>query len=431
MFHQGQATAYIDLLVQLEELAVNSHVDAIALNVGGTLWAVGDRFTINGGTTVGGHAAIGEVLTEAAGVALTVRIFAGGAYTVTPGVAATTTAILPAVGINLTVDATILATGWSTDRSQVLAAPERELLLRGVGSGADEIFIGIETKRNVSAGAFYWELAGNTGFDNGEAFDGQPGSSRSVVATDTLTTPLNNGIIDFFIVIDGFHIKLIAKSGASYTNAYLGFIFTYATPAEYPYPLLIMGCGSSNLRDEPFNTSSNYLSGMHDPLQDANNDGGPGAIREVDGQWYVIANAFQQGVSKIKKSDRVIYPAGSIPHNDAVEYLEIDRFNPYVQADDPSVWFGNASDTAAPAKTLQPSVDSGGDIAFLWPTMLYQKKPSQQFLGELIDVYPVVVFGIGAVSEDTMTDANGDVYLLFQNCNRTDVWTFFAIKRTF
>ncbi len=76
MFHQGQATDYIDLLVQLEELAVNSHVDAIALNVGGTGWAVGDLFTINGGTTVGGHAAIGEVLTEAAGVALTVRRWA-------------------------------------------------------------------------------------------------------------------------------------------------------------------------------------------------------------------------------------------------------------------------------------------------------------------------------------------------------------------
>ena len=431
MFHQGQATDYIDLLVQLEELAVNSHVDAIALNVGGTGWAVGDLFDINGGTTVGGHNAIGEVLTEAAGVVLTVRIFAGGAYTVTPGVAATTTAILPATGINLTIDATILATGWATDRSQILVAPERELLLRGVGSGADEIFIGFETKRNVGAGVFYWELAGNTGFDNGELFDNQPGSSRSVAATDTLTTPLNNGTIDFFVVIDGFHIKLIAKSGASYTNAYLGFIFTYATPAEYPYPLLIMGCASSNLRDEPFNTSSNYMSGMHDPLQDANNDGGPGAIREVDGQWYVISHAFQQGASKLKKSDRVIYPAGSIPNNDTLEFAEIDRFQVYNQADDPSVLFGNASDTSAPATSLNPSVDSGGDIAFLWPTMLYQKIPSQQFLGELIDVYPVVVFGIGAVSEDTMTDANGDVYLLFQNCNRTDVWAFFAIKRTF
>ncbi len=430
MFHQGQATDYIDLLVQLEELAVNSHVNAIVVNVGGTGWAVGDLFTINGGTIVGGHNAIGEVLTEAAGVALTVRIFAGGAYTVSPGVAAATVAIFPSVGINLTVDATILATGWSTDRSGIVVAPERELLLRGVGAGADEIFIGMETKRNVSAGVFYWELAGATGFDNGEPLATQPGTSLFNVETNDLTTPLNNGIIDFFIVIDGFHIKMIAKSGASYTNLYMGFIFTYATPAEYPYPLVIIGCSSSPTRDQPFNSSSNFISGMHDPLQLANGHDGPGAIREVDGQWYLLANAFNQSGSKFRRTDRVIWPAGSITSNDTINFLIQDRFQGNFPGDDAAVFFGGATNTT-PAKLLEPSVDSGGDIAFLWPTMIYQKLPSQQFLGELIDVFPVSVFGIGAVAEDTMTDINGDVYLLFQNCNRTDTWTFFGIKRTF
>lgn len=429
MYHQGQATDYIDMLVQLEELAVNSHVDAIVLNVGGTGWAVGDLFDINGGTVVGGHNAIGEVLTEAAGVVLTVRIFAGGAYTVTPGVAATTTAISPATGINLTIDATILATGWSTDRSQVLTAPERELLLRGTGAGSDEIFIGMETKRNVGAGVFYWELEGNTGFDNGQAFDDQPGSSRSNFEVDTLTVPMNNGTIDFFIVIDPFHIKLITKSGSSYTNLYMGFIFTYATPAEYPYPLLIMGCSSANNRDVPFNSSSNFMSGMHDPLSFANLEGGPGAIREVDGQWYRLSHAFQQGASKLQYLERVIWPANTIKSSD-LEFLLQDRFSAVTSTNDPRILFGAAAD-ATPAKLLTPSVDSGGDIAFLWPTMIYQKLPSQQFLGELIDVHPVSVQTLGAVSEDTMTDANGDVYLLFQNCNRTDTWAFFGIKRTF
>ena len=51
-------------------------------------------------------------------------------------------------------------------------------------------------------------------------------------------------------------------------------------------------------------------------------------------------------------------------------------------------------------------------------------------LGELIDAFPIYTIGIGAVSEDTMTDVNGDVYIIFQNCNRTDAWTHFAIKRT-
>jgi hypothetical protein len=429
MFHQGQATDYIDMLVQLEELAVNSHVDVIVLNAGGTGWAVGDLFDINGGTIVGVHNAIGEVLTEAAGVALTVRIFAGGAYTVSPGVAATTTAIIPAVGIGLTVDATIALTGWTTLRSQVLIAPERELLLRGTGAGADEIFIGMETRRNTPASTFYWELAGATGFDNAETFDNQPGSSRQNPLSDDLSSPFSNGIIDFFFVIDPFHIKLIAKSGSSYTNAYLGFIFTYATPAEYPYPLLIVGCSSTVNRNVPFNLSNEFLSGMHDPLRfNSNTDHGPGAIREVDGQWYDLANGFSSSISKIQITSRVIFPAGNI-HNDLAFPLQ-DRFCFRFTGDDIRIVFGGER-VGTPNTLLDASIDSGGNIAFLWPTMIYQVDPSEQFLGEMIDVYPCSVQGIGAVSEDTLTDANGDVYLLFQNCNRTDNWAFFAIKRTF
>ena len=83
-----------------------------------------------------------------------------------------------------------------------------------------------------------------------------------------------------------------------------------------------------------------------------------------------------------------------------------------------------------PSARLQPTPDSGGDIQFLWPTVILQIRPSQVILGELIDAFPVYTIGIGAVSEDTMTDVNGDVYILFQNCNRTDSWTHFAIKRT-
>ena len=428
MFHIGQATDYIDMLVQLEDLAVNSHVDAITVNAGGTGWAVGDLFDINGGTVVSGHNAIGEVLTEAAGVATSVRIFAGGAYTASPGVGATTTAISPATGINLTVDATILATGWAVNRSQVLTSPERELLLQGTGSGSEEIFVGVETKRNVGASTFYWELAGMTGFDNGELFDDQPGCSRQIVGTRTLTTPMNNGTIDFFLFIDSFHIKLIARSGSSYTSVYMGFVNQYATPAEYPYPLVIIGCSSAAARNQPYNTSNNFLSGMHDPLAFASNEEGPGAIREVDGNWYQLRNAHFTG-TKQPSINRVIWPAQALLNN-LVGFLTEDQFCYRVTALDVSQWFGGDSDIT-PVTLLQPTPDTGGDIQFLWPTQIYQVDPSQQFLGELIDVHPIAVNGIGAVSEDTMTDANGDVYILFQNCNRTDSWAFFAIKRTF
>jgi len=288
----------------------------------------------------------------------------------------------------------------------------------------------METRRQVASGTFYWELAGATGFDNGETFDNQPGSSRANLLSDDLSSPFSNGIIDFFIVIDPFHIKLIAKSGSSYTNAYLGFVFTYATPAEYPYPLLIMGCSSTVSRNVPFNSTDEFLSGMHDPLKfNSNTDHGPGAIREIDGQWYELANGFKSSISKIQITTRVVYPAGSIPGS-LGNFPLIDRFQTVFTGDDIRIVFGGAR-VGLPNNLLHPTVDSGGDIIFLWPTMIYQRDPSEQFLGEMIDVYPCSVFATGAVSEDTLTDENGDVYLLFQNCNRTDTWAFFAIKRTF
>jgi hypothetical protein len=430
MYHQAQATDYIDLMVQLEDLAANSHVDTLAINVAGTGWAVGDLFDINGGTVVNGLNASGEILAEAGGVPSSIRLFNGGAYTVNPGVAATVTAIFPSVGINLTVDTTILTTGWIVDRSAIYDTPERELLMHGLGSGAEAIFCNFQTRRNTPAGVFYWEIHGASGFDNGELFDDQPGSSNQTIGVDDISTPLNNGIIDYFFVIDPFHIKGIFKSGSSYTNLYTGFINTYTTAAEYPYPLYISGCSSSPARSVPYNDSSNFQSGMHDPDAFLAADGGPAALREVDGQWYRFRNAFGPNKNTDNPQQRGIWPCRQLL-NTSLVITEVNRFSGpesiNAQADE---WFGGRSDFAPDAQ-LDPTPDSGGDIQFLWPNLLIQQLPSIQILGELIDVYPIITKGIGAVSEDTFTDAAGNTYIIFQNCNRTDTWAHFAIKRNF
>ena len=429
MFHTAQAADYIDLLLDLEALVANSHVDTLAINVAGTGWAVGDLFDINGGTTVLGLNATGEILAEAGGIPSSIRIFNGGAYTVNPGVAATTSAIVPAVGINLTVDTTILATGWSVDRAGLISGgPERELIIRGIGSGSDEIFVGFRTNRDTPSGTFLWDMMGATGFDNGEPFETQPGSSKANNLTDSLFTPLNNGIIDYFFVVDGFHIKGVFKSGSTYTNLYVGFINTFATPAEFPYPLLVMGCETSGI--VPFNTSTIAMSGMSDPISASTNRAGPGALREVDGNWYRFENSQASVTNRFQNSDRGIWPQGFAIADSDADILPEDEFTADAISASQNGAIFPLFGLGGPSTRLQPTIDSGGDIQFLWPTILLQIRPSQVILGELIDVFPVYTIGIGAVSEDTMTDAAGDVYIIFQNCNRTDVWTHFAIKRT-
>ena len=433
MYHAAQATDYIDCLVQLEDLASNSHVNTLAINVAGAGYAVGDLFDINGGTVVNGLNATGEVLTEAAGVPTSIRLVNGGAYTANPGVGATTTAITGG-GAGLTVDTTILATGWSVDRSQVYSAPERELLLRGTGSGTDEIFIGIQTRRNVPASVFYWELTGQTGFDNGELFDDQPGSSKFDPNTIDMHTPMNNGIIDYFFVIDTFHIKGVFKAGASFTNMYMGFINTYATAAEYIYPLMIIGCCDAPNRDQPFNTSSLRVSGMCDPLSVVGAPAGPGALRYIDGSWRVFFNGDVGSFGAKSHDDGIACWPGRELTVLGMAPDQINRFNGnnYDLIQLPRVYFGGQNDAIPIATNLQVTPGTPDDVAFLWPTVIYTAVPSNQFLGELIDVHPCSIVGLaGATNEDTFTLANGDTYIIFQNCNRTDSWTYFAMKRNF
>lgn len=431
MFHQAQATDIADLLADIETLASNSHVDTIAINAAGSGYVVGELVDINGGTVVAGLNATAEVLAIGGGGSVTqARLYNGGAYTANPGVGATTTTITGA-GTGLTLDTTILATGWSVNRAALVGGgPERDLLLQGTGDGSDDIYLGFESYRNNAAGSFGLKIGGFTGFNNGFDFENQPGSNWQIADCAETRCPLNNGLIDYWLVIDTFHIKGVFRSGASYTNLYAGFINTYQTKGEYPYPLMVIGCADDDAT--LFNSTSVFLSGMHDPRGSNNNNDGPAAIREVDGQWYQMRNGVPgSGTSITTPSTRCIYPGAAIYANTAGA-PQVDQFDGNAPSGPGRLdsWFGSLNEND-PATFLFATPDSGGDFGLLWPTVIYQNTPSQVFLGELIDVYPTIVFGTAIVSEDSYTDVNGDTYLLFQNCNRTDSYAFFGIKRNF
>ncbi len=73
----------------------------LLVNVGGSGWNVGDRFTINGGSP--GIQPIGRVIAETGNVVDEVVVEQGN-YLVDPGGGLATTAISPATGIGLTID---------------------------------------------------------------------------------------------------------------------------------------------------------------------------------------------------------------------------------------------------------------------------------------------------------------------------------------
>lgn len=123
-FNVGTATDYIDLLNQLVQNLTRRHLEAIAINAGGTGHAVGDVITIDPTGSTSTLVAKIEVVTVAAGVITAARIYRAGCYTVDP---TTTTgnaqSATTGAGIGATFNLTFASTGWTQlARSSVAAS---------------------------------------------------------------------------------------------------------------------------------------------------------------------------------------------------------------------------------------------------------------------------------------------------------------------
>jgi hypothetical protein len=83
-------------------------------------------------------------------------------------------------------------------------------------------------------------VAGFTGFVPGNTFSTQPGTSG------TMGVPLWDSSIPYWFVANGRRIVCVAKVGTTYQSFYLGHFLPYATPNQYPYPMIAAGMLSSD-----------------------------------------------------------------------------------------------------------------------------------------------------------------------------------------
>lgn len=124
------------------------------------------------------------------------------------------------------------ANGWTTikyDNSSI----NHELYLKGVGlSGSEEIFVGFRTYEDSSADYYNILCATFSGYNEGIPFKSQAGYIGSAVYA-------HNNAITYFLTINAQRIALCMKVGTPvYSHAYVGKIFPYAKPSEYPMALL-------------------------------------------------------------------------------------------------------------------------------------------------------------------------------------------------
>lgn len=133
------------------------------------------------------------------------------------------------------------ANGWTTLRylnptPYTDPSVTRELILEGEGlSGTEQIFVGFRAYQDQGADYYNLSVAGFTGYVSANAFTAQPGYVESGV-------PAHNNRIDYWLAINAQRIALGMKVGTPvYESAYVGKFLPYATPSQYPYPVVVGG----------------------------------------------------------------------------------------------------------------------------------------------------------------------------------------------
>lgn len=426
---RGQATDYIDLSNEVVAAVTGISADSVdSVAAGGSGYAAGDLITLTGGTST--IDTVLEVTSVSGGAVTGARIYNAGVYSSAPS-DPVSQGSTDGSGTGATFNMTYSANGWTADRDTTWSGSEREVIMHGSGGGADSIYVGWRTYQNAGAGRYNWELHGFTGFDSGVGHLSQagvsPGDHES--STDGCFLTLFNSTMDYFISVTPYRVILTVQVGSNYFHAYLGYLNRFATSTEFPYPLVVAG---SNGQYDATHDQAEAMSTLTDPISPSR-DYSPMWLLDQAGTWRPIVNATVSGTSLNNAStENFTFPCGSCAAaSDTNNTPEADRFyNTFGQGDFDEFITKNGS--GSPDGNLEATPGTGDDYRVLWPTLLARSKSSaggteQKIWGELDDVFWFGGFGGGLANEDRIIQG-GEVYRVFQNCNRSQVWTYLAIK---
>lgn len=397
--------------VKRRAVGTASAVQSAAVNAGGTGYTVGDELTVSGGTASAD--AVFEVTAAPGGVVSAVVLLRCGNYSVAPSNPASTTG---GSGSGCTLDLTF---GNGTD--------QREIVLEGEGSGADEIFAGWRTFSDASSGARNLELFGLTGFGPAETFLNQPGLSpgRHEATTGGCYIVSNDLSNSFWIRVTPRAALFVVKAAVTYSSGHVGLLNPYATEGEWPYPLFI--CGTTSTRYAlPSTTGATTMTGVSNPKAFTGVTLGPGQIRHADGTWRVVNNWDTGGSGGSERTNGILmYPTGRIqtaaiiPDED--EYFLITGFSDHWLTEIP------VTDGTQQMRTL-PTEDSGGDIFMRVQCTLFDITGSapQSILGDVDGLFWFP--SDGSVAAENRLAEDTTRFFVANLANRTDIWNFYCIQ---
>jgi hypothetical protein len=417
---RGSASDWLDFSDELVAAATGNSMTGIAIISGGTGYTLGDILTVVGGT--GTVVAQLEVSSLAGTVIDGVRIYNAGVYTVNPG---NPNAVTGGTGSSASMAVAFAASGWTVKRDTTWSGSETEVILEGSGGGSDEILIGWRTFSDGPGDYYNFELHGMTGYSSGLDIQEQPGISPGVhdgVAAAQFSGAYlvaTNVPFYYFLNINAYRIIITIFVGSVYNHAYLGWGNRFATSTEYPYPMVIAGSAS---RPEIKTSESAKHSTLTDPWTISGSDArGPMLIYGTDGAWYDVTNRL--GTSP--KDDRCVIPCQRPQGVSGVPSDPEDRFMTTGIDFSDLIFSLSSGDGGAAAANLLPTGDD--DHRVLLPAIVVFSVPSAQVLVELDEVFWCHSFG-GPKNEDRFINDSDFAFRIFQNCNRTEDYSYLAIK---
>ena len=168
----------------------------------------------------------------------------------------------------------------STTWWEVLNQTSDNLYMKGEGTaGLDEIYVGIKAYEDTANNRYNLELFGSWGYREGRAYNRMPRTNFGAVVCY-----LWNSAIPYWLSVTSRRILCFMKVGSVYQCLHLGLFEQNGTEMQYPYPLLVAGCGNSLTRNysDTTNENSAFWNGVDYPTNGVGNLIFPG------GTWGAI-----------------------------------------------------------------------------------------------------------------------------------------------
>lgn len=414
---------------------------------GGTGYSVNDKLTLvdDSGTVRGdvsdttGVAAVFNVDTVSSGVVTAVSLDTAGNYEEIPGDPVATT-VAPSGGSGCTLNVM-----WQDATTQ-----DQVLIMKSVGdSGTDEIFVGVKTFNRDDVTSFEtvynWAIFGMTAYNSGLPFHQQPGISPGVDTSGSVNNDTDGGAIVPLKDSDAFNMsfwfstrpnrimgvcKVENVSVDHYPSFYMGFHDPFGTDAEVPYPIYIAG---STSRDNSLYTDTimGRITGLTECVTVSSREGP--AFARVNGNW----TAFQNGnvvdtgsPTRTALRDFTVWPMGEPTlGQDSDDIITIDNSDCFQWSDAiPTTNVPGSADVQ-----LWPTDNTGDDVRLLVPaTLLATDNPGGPIvydpIGQINNVFWVSAAGSTVLTSEDTFDIGDDRYVIFENGNQTEVWSYMAIK---